>query len=327
MPSLTRSLRSAELAARVARTKTRREVHPFVVFLNITRRCNLACSYCHEYDHQSAPVPLASLRERIAHIARLGSAIVTVNGGEPLTHPDLFEVVSTIRARDMAATLITNAFLLRREDIAELNRVGLGAMQVSVDGLEPTAWSLKSLRSVRTKLEWLAQDARFPVHLNAVLSPQTSQAQIEALRREVKGLGMHLKVALVRGSDGAVASGLDAARGLAIRASRRGAVARLLVPPEQAALARGEQLSWRCRAGARYLHVCERGLVHPCGAKLGTGTIAIADYTQRDLDAAFAAPKPCASRCGVAYAHGLSRLDAHRSQRGRTQRVHLEVLS
>jgi hypothetical protein len=100
----------------------------------------------------------------------------------------------------------------------------------------------------------------------------------------------------------------------------------VLVPDEQRRLARGEQLDWRCRAGARYLHVCDPGLVHPCRVKLGTGTIPVADYTALDVEAAFRTPKPCAPHCGVAYAHRLSRLDAHRSQDARDERVRLPVL-
>ena len=35
---------------------------PLIAHLVVTRRCNLSCGYCHEYDKVSPPVPLAALR-------------------------------------------------------------------------------------------------------------------------------------------------------------------------------------------------------------------------------------------------------------------------
>src|SRR5271170_1787946 len=53
------------------------------------RFCNLSCAYCNEYDKVSEPVPVDEMLRRIDHLARLGTSIITISGGEPLTHPDL----------------------------------------------------------------------------------------------------------------------------------------------------------------------------------------------------------------------------------------------
>ena len=53
------------------------------------RRCNLSCAYCNEYDDVSKPVPLDEMVRRIDHLARLGTSIITISGGEPLPHPTL----------------------------------------------------------------------------------------------------------------------------------------------------------------------------------------------------------------------------------------------
>jgi MoaA/NifB/PqqE/SkfB family radical SAM enzyme len=47
------------------------------------RRCNLACTYCNEYDDRSSPVPTADVLERIDRLAALGTGIITLSGGEP----------------------------------------------------------------------------------------------------------------------------------------------------------------------------------------------------------------------------------------------------
>ncbi|PYQ40237.1 MAG: radical SAM protein, partial [Acidobacteria bacterium] len=108
-----------------------------MVHLIPIRRCNLACAYCNEYDATSQPVPLAALRRRVDLLAGLGTALVTLSGGEPLLHPELDGLVAHIRARGMFATLITNGYLLSVERIDALNRAGLDHLQISIDNVEP----------------------------------------------------------------------------------------------------------------------------------------------------------------------------------------------
>src|SRR5262252_888087 len=72
---------------------------PIVTHLVITRRCNLSCGYCFEYDKVSPPVPTPILKQRIDHLARLRSLFVTLTGGESLLHPDAAELVAYINDR------------------------------------------------------------------------------------------------------------------------------------------------------------------------------------------------------------------------------------
>ena len=51
----------------------------------------------------------------------------------------------------------------------------------------------------------------------------------------------------------------------------------------QETLAAGEPCDWQCRAGSRYLYVCEDGLVHYCSQQRGRPGIPLAAYTSEDL--------------------------------------------
>ncbi len=110
------------------------------------RRCNLACAYCNEYDSTSKPVPLSTMIERIDHLARLGTAIVTISGGEPILHPELDDIIRRIRHHGMIAGMITNGYLLTADRIEKLNRAGLDHMQISIDNVMPDNVSKKSLK-------------------------------------------------------------------------------------------------------------------------------------------------------------------------------------
>src|SRR3954463_15233056 len=91
--------------------------HPILVHLIPIRRCNLSCTYCNEYDDFSKPIPLDTIRERIDNLADLGTAIVTLSGGEPLLHPDLDGIISHMRHRGVIAGMITNGYLLTADRI------------------------------------------------------------------------------------------------------------------------------------------------------------------------------------------------------------------
>ena len=74
-------------------------------------------------------------------------------------------------------------------------------------------------------------------------------------------------------------------------------------------IANGRPSNWRCRAGARYLYVCENGLVHYCSQQRGYPAKALGDYTVADIRREFLTAKSCAPRCTVACVHQISYLD------------------
>src|SRR5436189_596812 len=78
---------------------------PLLVQLVVTRRCNLACGYCNEYDDVSPPVDATLLEQRIDHAAGLGTLVLTLTGGEPLLQPKLDALVARVASHGMVCTL------------------------------------------------------------------------------------------------------------------------------------------------------------------------------------------------------------------------------
>src|SRR5262249_12988350 len=142
---------------------------PIAAHLIPTRRCNLACTYCNEFDDVSLPVPTTDVLRRVDLLAALGTGIVTLSGGEPLLHPDLDSVILRIRRHRMIATLITNGYLLTADRIIRLNRAGLDHLQISIDNVLPDEISKKSLKVLDQKLTALAHHATFDVTVNVVV--------------------------------------------------------------------------------------------------------------------------------------------------------------
>ncbi len=278
------------------------------------RRCNLSCAYCNEYDAVSRPVPLPLLEERIDHLRRLGVMVVTISGGEPLLHPQLDDLISYIRQRGALAGLITNGYLLTAERIQRFNRAGLDHMQISIDNVMPDEVSKKSLKVLDRKLQLLAEHADFHVNINSVIGGGIRHPH-DALvvARRARQLGFTSTVGIIHDGDGQQRplseKELDVFAKIK-RMSRRN-YSRFNRFQDNIALGRPNQ--WRCRAGARYLYICEDGLVHYCSQQRGFPAKPLAEYTLEDVRREFHTEKRCAPHCTVSCVHIISAIDAWRA--------------
>src|SRR5580704_4626586 len=176
---------------------------PILAHIIPIRRCNLACTYCNEFDDFSKPVPLEEMKRRLDDLARLGTAIVTISGGEPLLHPDLEDVIRHIRKRGMIAGLITNGYLLVPERIERLNQAGLEHLQISIDNVQPDEVSKKSLKVLDQKLENLSKFSVFQVNINSVLGSGVKNPEdaLQVAHRAME-LGFTSTVGIIHDSNG-----------------------------------------------------------------------------------------------------------------------------
>src|SRR5215467_14180442 len=197
--SFDRRLREARMFARAMAS----QYHPILAQIVPVRRCNLACTYCNEFDAVSAPVPISVILRRIDLLAELGTTIITISGGEPMLHPDLDEIIRRIRQRGAIATLITNGYFLTVDRIRRLNRAGLDYLQISIDNVDPDAASKKSLKVLDRKLVWLAEHAEFTVTINSVLgSPVRNPQDARTIAQRAKQLGLGSTVGILHDGGG-----------------------------------------------------------------------------------------------------------------------------
>ncbi len=288
--------------------------HPVLAHVIPMRRCNLACAYCNEYDAVSKPVPLEVMQERLDRLAALGTTIITISGGEPLLHPDLDAILAHIRKKGMIAGLITNGYLLTAERIQRLNRAGLEHLQISIDNVQPDDISKKSLKVLDRKLELLAEHAEFHVNINSVVGGGIRDPQ-DALTvgRRALELGFTSTVGIIHNGDGQLLPLQDEEREVygQMRAMEKASYAR--INQFQDNIAHGRPNNWRCRAGARYLYVCEDGLVHYCSQQRGYPAKPLAQYTRADIRREYLTEKSCAPHCTVSCVHQISYLDFWRA--------------
>jgi len=276
---------------------------PLQCSLYVTDRCNLSCAYCTEYDNAAPHPATIDLKRWIAKVRELGTMRIALVGGEPLTHPDIVELVHYCRQLGFATSLTTNGFLLSRDMVRQLGDAGLQVMQVSVDRMRPSRAVPKSYKTVLPKLDYL-RDSPIQLHLTGVVCEDSLAEAREVLRTGLER-GIPTEVRLVhadptgsyRVDRGSQAELIDLIEEM-IEAKRRGerihtseAILRY-----QLSLLRGEPVDWTCAAGYKIFFVSARGRFWPC-SMVHTDQH-ILDVTLDDLHAHYH-KKACQEGCGV----------------------------
>jgi len=288
--------------------------HPLLAHIIPIRRCNLACKYCNEFDDFSKPVPTELMFHRVDKLAELGTSVLTISGGEPLLHPDLDVIISRICHHGMVSGLITNGYLLTAERIQRLNDAGLEWLQISIDNVTPDEVSKKSLKVLDKKLQLLAEHADFHVNINSVVGGGTKNPH-DALvigTRAIE-LGFSSTIGIIHDGNGQLQPLEEEERQVyhAMKNLEKRSFTR--INSFQDNIAQGRPNQWRCRAGARYLYICEDGLVHYCSQQRGYPAIPLEKYTLDDIRREYTTEKSCAPHCTVSCVHQVSVLDAWRA--------------
>lgn len=287
---------------------------PFLAQLVVTRRCNLSCGYCFEYDQTSDPVPFPVLRERLRKLWELRTWAVSLMGGEPTMHPNLGSILGEMRALEFRRRMMTtNGFFLSERLIAILNEAGLTDLSVSVDGVRRNQTTVKVLDSVRGKLETLANRARFDVVLTAVVGSSAPEEVLEVVEF-AKTHGFTPRILLIHDEDGQVrlppeqlAAYAEAKRRIGRSASEGRDYRERLIS--------GGEAPYRCRAGSRFLYIDEHGMARWCAQTRDGFGKPLLEYRLEDLKEQFQAGKSCSRRCSVGCVRTASAYDEWRSQK------------
>jgi MoaA/NifB/PqqE/SkfB family radical SAM enzyme len=303
---LSRKFRQASFIARALVSSD----HVVLAHIIPMRRCNLACGYCNEYDKVSNPVPLEEMNRRLDKLAELGTSIVTISGGEPLMHPELDDMIRRIRSHKMIAGLISNGYYFTPERIKRLNDAGLDALQISIDNVNPDEVSKKSLKNLDKKLQHLAEHADFHVNINSVIGGgiKTPEDALVIARRAVE-LGFSSTVGVIHDHDGTLKPLNETEKEIFQQVKKLGNRDHARLNWFQDSLVDGKPYEWRCRAGARYLYICEDGLVHWCSQQRGYPGIPLSDYTMKDFEREYNTEKWCAPTCTLQCVHQVGILD------------------
>jgi MoaA/NifB/PqqE/SkfB family radical SAM enzyme len=217
-----------------------------------------------------------------------------------------------VRGHGAICTLISNGYLLTPDRIHRLNAAGLDYLQISIDNVQPDDISKKSLKLLDRKLESLARYATFDVTINSVLGGELSNPEdAYQIALRAQQLGFTSTVGVLHDGKGQLRR-LDARQRSAYdRIFRLGSSLFTFAHLDafQHNLIRGLPAQWHCRAGGRFLYICEDGLVHYCSQQRGHPGIPLEQYTQADILRESTTVKECAPFCTISCVHQAAMVD------------------
>lgn len=152
---------------------------PLIVFLEVTRRCNLACQYCFTEKHRrkrlEIELDLPDFKRLFDEMSSLGVSELVIGGGEPTLRADLFEILESARENDLVTSITTNGTLVTPEIAKQFASYSLRYIRVSLDGTEETNNSLRGKGAYEKAVRGISmlQDAGNDVGLRMVLNAVT----------------------------------------------------------------------------------------------------------------------------------------------------------
>jgi MoaA/NifB/PqqE/SkfB family radical SAM enzyme len=150
-----------------------------ISWLEPTSTCNLYCDGCYRENRPNAHKSLSTIQHELDVFERLRKCDgVSIAGGEPLTHPDIAEIVRMVRRKGWKAIINSNGALLSREMLRELKAAGVDGFTFHVDsGQKRPHWqgkNEKELNQLRQELaDLLHEVGGLTCSFNATVYPET----------------------------------------------------------------------------------------------------------------------------------------------------------
>ncbi|MFX1236385.1 MAG: radical SAM protein [Promethearchaeota archaeon] len=188
------------------------------LYIEPTNKCNLACRTC---IRRTWNEPMGMMSEKVFDQVIDGlktfspSPTVFFGGfGEPLSHPNIIEMIATVKKLGSKVELITNGTLLSKELSKKIIKAGLDILWVSIDGASPESYAdirmgaelPKVLENVAQFHEILSNDVAVGTCGPVPIAKTSLGIAFVAMKRNISDLPAVLKLAYDYGANHFVVS-------------------------------------------------------------------------------------------------------------------------
>jgi radical SAM protein with 4Fe4S-binding SPASM domain len=116
---------------------------PYLVALNLTKRCNLKCAHCYldattkaaGGDDELTTDECVRLIDQIAEVNK--GCLLVITGGEPLVRPDILDIARYAVKLGFMVVFGTNGMLIDDRMATQLVEIGVMGVGISIDSLDP----------------------------------------------------------------------------------------------------------------------------------------------------------------------------------------------
>lgn len=171
---------------------------PGYVQFAITNLCNARCGFCNfaldKFDPKNGVnVTLQQAKDSIDIFAKNDLTFLLFVGGEPMLHPDLYDMIRYAKSKDMVPMLCTNASFLTPANIDKLADAGLSSCVISIDAAtEKEHEDNRGLHNVCAKIKEANQSfKKHKIQTTASITMSRLIKDYSAIPPFVEGLGFH----------------------------------------------------------------------------------------------------------------------------------------
>lgn len=264
-----------------------------VVFLELTRGCNLRCKHCLNNSGvaEENQLTIEECYDLITKLSKAGIQEIRFTGGEPLIFNGIYELMKYATEQGIFVSIGTNGTLITKDVAQKLKDNGLKRAVVSLDGTKDMHDIIRGKGNYDKTIEAIKflNDVGISIKVNSVimrsnmedvikLAKQLHKEKISIfIRRFIEsGRGANLKDNMLSKSDykyvnECLKAELDSGpyvRGHYIRLTDEGKNSRIKLPFE---------LRNGCKAGQRALVITPNGDVHFCGFLAAQGFPALSN--------------------------------------------------
>ena len=267
---------------------------------NTTNKCNMFCDHCYRESGEAASGELdtAQAKKLIEEVAVSGFKIMIFSGGEPMTRPDIYELIAHARSMGLRPVLGSNGSLITPEAAVKLKEAGLAGAGISLDSLDAAkhdalrkldgAWEL----AVEGMKNCLAAGLRVQIHTTVM---DWNQQEVEAITDFAVQLGAsahHIFFLVPTGRGEKIvdqALKRDDYEALLVRIMKKAQNVPIEIKPTCAPqfmrvaeeLGMEQRFTKGCLAGTSYCIISPKGDVQPCAyMKMAIGNVKETPFDQ-----------------------------------------------
>jgi radical SAM protein with 4Fe4S-binding SPASM domain len=259
-----------------------------ILQLQLTNRCNLTCVHCYAESGRALPRQLTR-DEKIAlldQFAALGGTRLFLTGGESLLDPDLDDLITQAKQLHLFVYLSTNGYAISKRSAARLVELGVGAVNVSIDGSD--AQTHDTFRGRPGAYRHAVNALRAFAELGIACASQTTLFkgnldQSNAIADQMRAIGVKDCFFVRMSPQGRAADHTDLIPDLAAYAAARESEYRHRKQRYAADVRlKPSNSSRRCSAGVSQLYVRADGACFPCPS-LAVPDLALGTFLQQTL--------------------------------------------
>jgi pyruvate-formate lyase-activating enzyme len=106
-------------------------------WIEITDICNIHCDGCYRMVMGEGHKPLEKIKEEILFLKKWRNCDgISIAGGEPLTHPDIVDIIQFITGNGMKSLMLTNGYALNEDILKKLKKAGLTGLSFHIDSTQ-----------------------------------------------------------------------------------------------------------------------------------------------------------------------------------------------